>query len=495
MDGHYLIRRSVQHGVKEIFMVDEAVVPYDERNASKWMILGAVMMGVIMGPIDGSIVNVVLPSIAIYFQTDYSLAQWVPTIYLLAICSFILVYGRLGDMLGYKKIFLTGLACFAGASFLCGLSRNIWMLIVFRAIQGLAVSMQMALGLAIVTAAFPARERGKAIGIYATAIALGLMLGPVLGGIIAQYLGWRFVFLINVPIAAIALLWGCRVIPTGKRKPGQKLDLSGAALAFAFLFSVLLYANRGKSLGWFSNRGIALILCAVVFGWLFFHTERRSVQPMLNLAIFSNPRFSFACLSSMLNFMGLYTVVFLTPWFLADALHHNVLTVGMVMMSFALLTFFVGPLSGSLSDRIGSRGLAFCGMFIHAVGLILLSRLGAAAGNLDVAWRLAVCGLGAGMFQSPINSAVMGSAPVQFRGIASSILAVMRNTGMAFGIAVAGAIVYSLAPFTTRGHAGPFAADQMDAFLNGLHWAYLTGASFSLLAALSALAAKAESPK
>ena len=211
---------------------------------------------------------------------------------------------------------------------------------------------------------------------------------------------------------------------------------------------------------------------------------------MLNLTIFKNRRFSFACFSSLLNFMALYTVVFLTPWYLADALHRDVLTVGMVMMAFALLLFFIGPLSGSLSDRIGSRGLAFCGMFIHAVGLVLLSNLGALAGNLDVAWRLAVCGLGAGMFQSPINSAVMGSAPPQFRGIASSILAVMRNTGMAFGIAVAGAIVYNLAPFTTGGHAGAFGDDQLAAFLNGLHWAYRTGAGLALLSALAALAAK-----
>jgi EmrB/QacA subfamily drug resistance transporter len=459
------------------------------------MILGAVMMGVIMGPIDSSIVNVVLPSIAAYFNTDYSLAQWVPTIYLLAICSFILVYGRLGDMLGYKKIFLTGLVCFGGASLLCGLSQSIWMLIVFRAVQGLTVAMQMALGLAIVTAAFHPSERGKAIGIYATAIALGLMLGPVLGGVIAQYLSWRFVFFINVPIAAISLLWGYRVIPPGKRKPGQQLDFLGAVLAFVFLFSILLYANRGENWGWFSPWSVALLVSAALFGWLFFLAERKSAQPMLNLTIFKNRRFSFACLSSLLNFMALYTVVFLTPWYLADALHHDVFTVGMVMMAFALLTFFIGPISGSLSDRIGSRGLAFCGMSIHAVGLLLLSRLGATAGNLDVAWRLAVCGLGAGMFQSPINSAVMGSAPPHFRGIASSILAVMRNTGMAFGIAVSGAIVYGLAPFTTHGHAGPVAGQQLDAFLNGLHWAYRTGAMFALLSAGSALLAKAEIPQ
>jgi MFS family permease len=211
---------------------------------------------------------------------------------------------------------------------------------------------------------------------------------------------------------------------------------------------------------------------------------------MLNLKIFSNRRFSFACLSSMLNFMGLYTVVFLTPWYLADALHKDVFTVGMVMMAFALLTFFIGPLSGALSDRIGYRGLGIAGMLIHAAGLVLLSRLGATADNLDVAWRLVICGFGAGMFQSPINSAVMGSAPAQFRGIASSLLAVMRNTGMALGIAVAGAVVYNLAPFTTRGQAGPFNGAHLETFINGLHWSYLTGALFSMLSATAVLLAK-----
>ena len=452
-------------------------------GASKWMILGAVMTGVIMGPIDGSIVNVVLPSISRSFQTNYSVVQWVPTIYLLAICSFILVYGRLGDMLGYKRIFLTGLSGFAGASLLCGLSTSIWMLIVFRAIQGLTVAMQMAIGLAIVTEAFPPYERGKAIGIYATAIALGLMVGPVLGGLIAQYLNWRFVFYINAPIAVISLVWGYRVIPPGKRKPGQQLDIWGAVLAFVSLFSILLYANRGKNWGWVSPQCLTLLGISVMFGGLFFCVERKSEQPMLDLSIFRNRRFTLACLSSLINFMALYTVVFLTPWYLSDALYKHVFAVGLVMLAFPLVTLFVGPLSGSLSDRIGFRGLAFAGMSIHALGVVLLSRLDGSASSLDVGWRLAVCGLGAGMFQSPVNSAVMGSAPRKFRGIASSFLAVMRNTGMAFGIAVAGAIVYSLAPFTTSGHAGPFTGRELSLFLNGLHWAYLAGAGFSVLSA------------
>ena len=235
-----------------------------------------------------------------------------------------------------------------------------------------------------------------------------------------------------------------------------------------------------------------LLVCAIVLGWLLVHVEQRVAQPMLNFTIFANRRFSFACLSSMLNFMGLYTVVFLTPWYLADALQRDVFTIGMVMMAFAFLIFFIGPLSGTLSDRIGYRGLGMTGMLIHATGLVLLSRLDTTAQNLDVAWRLAVCGLGAGMFQSPINSAVMGCAPAKFRGVASSLLAVMRNTGMAFGIAVSGAVVYNLAPFTTRGQAGPFIGAQLDVFMNGLQWSYLTGALFSLLSATAVFLAKSD---
>lgn len=471
-------------------MLDSPIEADHVKNSSRWMVLGAVMLGVIMGPIDGSIVNVVLPTIAVYFRSDYALAQWVPTIYLLAICSFILVYGRLGDILGYKKIFLTGLACFALSSLLCGFSQSMGMLIVFRTLQGLTVGMEMALGLAIVTSVFHPKERGKAIGIYATSIALGLMLGPVLGGIVAQYWNWRFVFFINVPIACLSFLWGYFVIPEAERKTGQRLDLPGALLAFIFLLSIMLYANRGETWGWFSPRGFFLLLCAVVFGGLFFLVEEKSSQPMLDFTIFKNRCFGFACLSSLLNFMAVYSVVFLTPWYLSDGLHYEVYAVGKVMTAFALLTFFLGPISGNLSDRIGSRGLAFCGMLILTSGLASLSTLGLKAGRLDVAWRLALCGMGAGMFQSPINSAAMGSAAPQFRGVASSILAVTRNTGMAFGIALAGAIMYGLAPFTARGHAGPFTPQELRAFLDGLHWAYLAAAAIALLAAFTALLAR-----
>jgi MFS family permease len=221
------------------------------------------MLGSFMGPVDGSIVNTVLPDITGYFKTDIAIAQWVPTIYLLTISCLILLYGRLGDMVGYKKVFLAGLASFVVASILCGTSQSIWMLIAFRGIQGFAAGMMMSVGIAIVTAAFPPFERGRAMGIYAISIAAGLGLGPTFGGLIAQYLSWHYVFFINVPIGIAALIWGSRVIPRSTPKPGQRLDVAGALTALVFLSTLLLYANRGETWGWAAPKSLALLGTAV----------------------------------------------------------------------------------------------------------------------------------------------------------------------------------------------------------------------------------------
>src|SRR5512136_961921 len=277
------------------------------RLETKWAILAAVMLGSIMGPLDGSIVNTVLPSITRYFDTDISIAQWVPTVYLLTISCLILLYGRLGDMIGYRKVFLFGLTAFTLTSVLCGASRSIWMLIGFRALQGLAAGMMMSVGYAIVTAAFPPRERGKAMGIYAISIAVGLGLGPTLGGLIAQNLSWRYVFFINVPIGITAVFWGYRIIPQSIRKAGQRLDIWGAAAAFVMLISVLLYANQGEDWGWTAPASLGLLGVTLVSGALFIWIERRSPQPMLNLSLFGNRGCAFANLSALLSCMASYS--------------------------------------------------------------------------------------------------------------------------------------------------------------------------------------------
>lgn len=465
--------------------------PAAENGAerSKWLILAAVMLGTIMGPLDASVVNTVLPDITRFFKTDISIAQWVPTIYLLTISCLILLYGRLGDIIGYKKIFIYGLAAFTVTSVLCGFAQSIWMLIVFRALQGLAAGMMMAVGFAIIAAAFPPLERGKAMGIFAIAIAVGLGLGPTLGGLIAENLSWRYVFFINVPIGIAAVLWGQRIIPKGAANPGQRLDWPGALLALAFLSSLLLYANRGQDWGWLSSSSIVLLVVAVVSGAAFVFVEKRSAQPMLNLALFNNQRFSFATLSALLSFMALFAVVFLTPFYLVFVLNYSILKVGLVMAASPVATLFIAPASGILSDRIGTRGLAFCGMAITALGLYFMSGLDSSAGAWDVIWRLIVAGAGMGMFQSPINSAVMGSVPPWHLGIASGILAAVRNVGMVLGLAVAGAVLYNVAPAAASLRPGDFSAADIREFMDGLRWAYISGLAMACLAALTSLLA------
>ncbi len=459
------------------------------RPDAKWAILAAVMLGSIMGPLDGSIVNTVLPSITEHFETDISVAQWVPTVYLLTISCLILLYGRLGDMIGYRTVFLSGLAAFTLTSVLCGASQSIWMLIAFRALQGLAAGMMMSVGYAIVTTAFPPSERGKALGIYAISIAVGLGLGPTLGGLIAQHLSWRYVFFVNVPIGITAVFWGYRIIPQSVRKAGQRLDIWGATTAFVFLTSLLLYANRGDGWGWTAPASIVLLATALVSGVTFIWIEKRAAQPMLNLSLFANRVFAFANLSALLNFVATYAVVFLTPFYLSIVLGYDVLRIGLVMAASPVATLVVAPLSGALSDRIGTRPLAFCGMCLSAVGLILLSRLQASSNALDVAWRLAIAGAGAGLFGSPNNSAVMGSVPMVHLGIASGILAAMRNVGMVLGIAVAGAVLYNCAPVTHSMQTGAFGEAEAQEFLCGLRWAYITGACIAGAGALTSLIA------
>lgn len=455
----------------------------------KWLVLIAVMLGTFMAPLDASIVNIVLPDIRTYFETEISIMQWVPTVYLLTISCLILLYGRMGDMFGHKKIFLYGVAGFTVASALCGISQSIWMLIVFRAIQGLAAGMLMAVGFAIVTSVFPPNERGKAIGVYAIGIAAALSLGPTMGGIIAEYLNWRYVFLVNIPVGIAAVIWGTRVIPRGSTIPGQRLDYVGALTASIFLVTMLLYANRGEDWGWVSPLSLALLITSIVFGMLFYWIERRTEQPMFNMSLFSSRQFSFASLSALLSFMALYAVVFLTPFYLDDILDYSIIEVGLIMSASPASTLIIAPLSGLLSDRIGTRIFTVLGMIISALGLLLLSGLDESSGAWDVIWRLAINGFGNGMFQSPNNSAIMGSVAPRFMGIASGTIAAMRNVGMVIGIAVASAVLYTLAPDATSSR-GAFSPDQMKEFVTGLHWAFIIAAIFTGFAALSSLLAK-----
>jgi EmrB/QacA subfamily drug resistance transporter len=457
----------------------------ENARPDRYIILAAIMLGGIMGPIDASIVNVTLPTIAQYFGAGLSAAQWVPTIYLLIISSLLLFYGRLGDVFGYKKIYLAGLGGFTIASALCGLSYflpGIAWLVGFRAIQAVTAGMMMAVPFAMITAVFPPNERGKALGINAISISAGLAIGPSLGGFINSALGWPFVFYVNIPIGVACFFWARPLLPDFKGQRGR-VDFGGAALSFVTLASFILFVNDAQHKGLTVVNVIFLTIAAAAAA-AFVRVEKKADPPMLDFRIFRNRTFSFANLAALFNYMSQYIMVFLTPFLLQRVLHDPPGRLGLTMTAFPLAVMAVAPFSGSLSDRIGTRALATFGTSLAAVGLFLMSRLPAAATNIDVVWRLAFFGLGTGLFQSPNNSRAMGSAPRAQLGVASGILATTRNVGMIFGIATAGAVLYGLvSPALLR--PAMLSGDEAARFVYGLRQAYLVGAILASLAAVT----------
>ncbi|MGC8659680.1 MAG: MFS transporter [Desulfomonilaceae bacterium] len=448
----------------------------------RYLILASVMTGMIMVPIDASMVNVILPTLTEVFHTDISTAQWVPVIYLLTVSSLLLFYGRLGDVIGYKKVFLYGLGGFIISSGLCGLAPTMFWLIISRAVQGITAGMMMAVPFAIITASFPPTELGRALGIFAISISAGLAIGPSLGGFLTGLFGWRFTFLINLPIGIVALIVGFKVIPSFELKRA-KLDFWGALAAFVFMFSTIMIINRLQSDG--MNMVTILALAGSIIGGVtFFIIETKTPVPMLNLRLFHSATFSFACLSSFFNFVSQYVMAFLTPFFLQRALHCGPEAVGKVMTAFPIAVIITAPLSGTLSDRPGTRLLSCIGGSISCLGLLLMALLPPSATPMDVALRLAIFGVGTGIFQSPNTSAAMSVVPREHAGVASAIVATVRNVGMICGIAIAGAVLHI---FVDESVLGKHYLNHQEGalFLSGLRYAYFSGAFVAALTAIT----------
>ncbi|HHY94476.1 MAG TPA: MFS transporter [Firmicutes bacterium] len=482
----------------------EAQLPGEEQlyrvSPERWRILAALLVGGIMGPIDASVVNVSLPVIRQDFGVSLTAVSWVSMAYMLVIGTLLLTFGRLGDMVGHKKIFLSGVALFTVASALCGAAPGLWWLVAARALQAVGAGMYMSVAAAIITAVFPSTERGRALGLNGMTIAAGLALGPSLGGTLTAFFGWRSIFLINVPIGLVALYWCYRRLPGWGPRSRQRFDVVGAVLALLGLGSLLIFASHGQEWGWTSVRSLTWLLTAIITSTAFVQVERRTPQPMLDLSLFRHRVFSAANGASLLNFVAQYCMVFLTPFYLQRNLGLHPAQTGLVMTASPLVVLSIAPFSGALSDRIGTRGLAFAGLCTASVALFLMSTLGPTAAPTDVAWRLAIFGLGMGIFQSPNNSAVMGAAPRHRLGIASAILSTVRNVGMVLGIALAGAILsnrehaylsHLAISAPDAGVAGATdtaaATARLTAFWLGLHDTYLIAAGISVVSALLCL--------
>ncbi len=409
------------------------------------LILAAVGTGTFMSALDSSVVNATLPVIRRALGSDVATIEWVVTVYLLVVSGLLLSFGRLGDLRGHKRIYVLGFGIFIASSLLCGLAPTAGALVAGRAVQAVGGAMLFANSAAILTTNFPPERRGRTLGLQATMTYLGLMTGPSLGGLLASWFGWRAIFYINLPIGLLALALSLRFIPDDRpARQAERFDLPGAVAFMAGLTLLLLALNRGHAWGWASPLTLGAFVMAFALLAVFIALERRVPAPMLDLSLFSRRLFSVATASAVLNYICLYSITFLLPFYLIQGRGLGSAQAGLILTAQPLVMAIVAPLSGALSDRIGSRVLSSLGMLILACGLAFLSRLGAASPVAQVVAGLALAGLGTGIFISPNTSALMGAAPRGRQGIASGILATARNAGMALGVGMAGAIYSSV---------------------------------------------------
>jgi EmrB/QacA subfamily drug resistance transporter len=432
--------------------MSDAILPSARH---RWWILGAIGVGTFMSALDGSAVNTVLPVLRRELHTTVAGVEWVTTVYLLVVSALLLSFGRAGDLRGHKRIYLAGFGLFVLGSALCGLAPSAPALIALRGLQAVGAAMLFANAPAILTKSFPAEQRGRALGALGTFTYLGLTAGPSLGGWLTSVLGWRSVFYINIPVGAVAIALALRKIEDDRpERNGERFDPPGAVLFTAGLVALLVALNQGHAWGWGSAPIVGLFAAAVLLLAGFIAVERRRPAPMLDLSLFRSWTFSAATVSALLNYICVYSVLFVLPFLLIQGRGLDPRHAGLVLTAQPIVMAVVAPFAGALSDRVGSRVLATFGMLCLAAGILLLAFLAREASLQAIAAALGVVGLGIGIFVSPNNSALMGAAPHHRQGIASGVLATARNLGMVLGVGLSGAVFTTILARSGDSNAG-----------------------------------------
>lgn len=425
----------------------EAAAPDIRHSRRRWLVLTVVCLGVFMMMLDGTIVNIAIPSILTAFETGFSQVEWVMNAYLLVFAVLLITTGRLGDLYGRKLVFIVGLCVFTLASLACGLAPGIGWLIGFRAVQGLGGAMMMPNTLSIIANVFPPQERGKAMGFWGGISGFSLALGPSLGGLLVEAASWRWIFFINVPIGVILLVVALRYIPESTDPTSvRQMDYPGVAVLTGALFALTFALIEGQKYGWTSGLILGLFAVTVVLFAVFIAIQRRQLQPLMDLSLFKNRTFSLTNGVGLVLQFGMLGVFFLVPIFLQAILGYSAIKAGLVMTPLAAVVMVAAPTSGTLSDRIGHKWLMVFGLLIAALGFFLTRRVMV----IDGSWQsmivpFVITGFGIGMVMPPSTSAVMGSVAPERAGQASGVLSSMRQIGAVLGIAVMGAVLQNRA--------------------------------------------------
>ena len=415
-------------------------MPQSIDYSRKWYVMAAIAMSLFLGTINGSIVNVALPTLVRDLDTDFPTTQWVILIFLLTQATLMPSIGRLGDMKGKKPIYIAGFIVFTLGSILCGLSPTIYWLIGFRVVQAVGAAMVLTLGFAIIVEAFPPSERGIALGLNSTIVSIGIVLGPTIGGVILDVLSWQWMFFITVPIGFIGVVMAMRYIPDFKPVGRQQFDYWGAITLFISLLALLLALTLGQQLGFREGRIVFLFGAAAFFLILFGLIEWRLNDPMIEPKLFENLLFSVNLLTRLITFIALAGTLILIPFYLEDVLNYDTRQVGLLLTVVPICLGLISPISGAVADRVGERLIMTVGVLLLVVGYYTLSTLDGQTTTIGYILRLLPVGLGMGIFQAPNNSAIMGAVPPDRLGIASGLVSITRTLGQTTGVAALGAL-------------------------------------------------------
>ncbi len=401
------------------------------------LIIFTISLAAFMGALDVTIVNISLPTLARNFQVSTSVVSWIILVYLLVLCAFLPTFGRLGDMKGFRKIFVAGFCTFTTGSLGCGLSQGFAQLILFRVIQATGAAMLSAIGPSMVSAYLPEKMRGRALGYVTTAASLGIAIGPVVGGMINQYWSWRGIFFINIPVGIIGVFFAMIFLPRiAPASLGKKFDLPGAALIFLTLFALLYALNMGHELGFTSGRILGSFGAAVVFGGLFIRQEARSRDPLINLTLFRNATFTIANLAGGLMTGAFTGAIFIFPFYLELIREISVSGSGIIMIVPSLLMMLSGPSAGHLADRGSSRNVTMISIIFMVIAFAMFFLLG----KVDIFWflilSLALMGAGIGAFLPPARRMILDRSPSNMEGISSGIMVTIRNCGSVLGVVI-----------------------------------------------------------
>jgi EmrB/QacA subfamily drug resistance transporter len=457
----------------------------------KWWTLGAVAFGLFMIMLDNTVVNVALPTMEKDLHVSQARLEWVVVAYALTFAALLITGGKLGDMFGRRRLFVIGLVIFTASSLACGLATSAGFLIGARAVQGVGAALMSPATLSIITATFPPKERGQAIGIWAGVSALALAIGPLVGGVIVENINWNWIFFINIPVGILGIIASQIFIKESRdTSHEQSLDLPGLITSALGLFALSYALIEGNGKGWTSPEIIGFFVAAVVLLVAFVLFELRQRLPMLDLSLFKIGSFSGSNTVAMLVSMGMFGVFFFVSLYIQNILGYSPTQAGAMFLPMTVLIIVIAPIAGRLSDRVGARWLMGGGMTIVGISLLLYQRATVDSDFLTLLPAMVLGGVGMAMTMSPMTAAAMGSVPVDKAGVGSGVLNSFRQVGGSLGIGLMGAILASYVHHNPK--TEPLAA-KLD-YVNGMHAALGVSAAITFAAAIVAVVAVRTKP-